>query len=208
MKPWRWRPVLRLNRWIRRALFREERWSLSGPATAAAFAGKLRRMADHGRPFLFSLPRLPVNRLFVGRITTGEVSLKRRTHPAIWLVSPGTYYFSGRISPDADDGMTVEGSYKLRPTLALMYYVYFTIGIALLSISALAVLLGAGLWAAVDGMGGFVFLTGLKMVAVSVSYGILGGLHIVLEKWLDRGNRHAVRDLMARAAGGRQGVFR
>lgn len=192
----------RVNRWLRRFLFREEQWTLRGPGTAAGFAGAIRRLADHGRPFLFSLPRLPVNRLFVGRVTSRDISLKRRTHPAIWLISPGTYYFSGRISADAETGLTVEGDYKLRPTLALVYYVYFTIGLGVLVVSLLAVLLGAGMWAAVESMDGSVLLSGLRMVGVSVLYAALGGLHIVLEKWLDRGNRHAVRDLMTQAAGG------
>lgn len=201
MKPLRRRPVERVNRWIRRWLFREERWTVRGPADAETVAETLRRTADHGRPFLFSLPRLAVNRLFVGQITAQEISLKRRTHPAIWLISPGTYYFSGRISPDADDGVIVEGDYKLRPTLALMYYVYFAVGAGFLVVSALAVLLGIGIWAVVGGMDASITLSGLEMLGISGLYCAIGGVHIALEKWLDRSNRCAVRALLARAAG-------
>lgn len=200
-KPRRWRALRRLHRWIRRRVFREEQWTVHGAADADMAARMLRRISDHGRPFLFSLPRLSVNRLFVGRITAGDISLKRRTHPAIWLVSPGTYYFSGRMAPNGDGGLTINGEYRLRPALAVLYYIYFTIGAGFLIVSALAMLLGLGLWAGVEGMDSWVALTGLGMLARSGFICAIGGLHIVVEKWLDRGNRRAVRALLGRAAG-------
>lgn len=201
VKPRRWRALRRVNQWIRRRLFREEQWTVRGGADAAGAAGMLQRASDHGRPFLFSLPRLWFNRLFLGRITEQDISLKRRTHPAIWPISPGTYYFSGRMMPAGDGGLTVEGVYKLRPTLAAVYYFYFTIGAISLTASVLSTLLGLGMWLWFEHVDTWIFRTGLRMTISAVSYGLIGMSHIALEKWLDRGNRIATHALLERAAG-------
>ena len=97
--------------------------------------------------------------------------------------------------------MTLTGGYKLRPTLAIMYYVYLTLGFGFLALSILAAFGGTAAWAAMDGISPIILLAGLKMLAVSGGYLALGWGHITFEKWLDGQNRNAVKALLTRAVG-------
>lgn len=195
----------RLLTFQRRVLFREEDWRVEGPASEAEFRAATEEVADDGLPLLMTLPKLPFNRLFVGRIRDGRIALKHRTHPALWLIGPGSYFFSGRIA-EAEAGIAVSGAYRLRPTLGWMYYAYFAVGAAFLAISLLAALLGAGLWAFVSVADSTVLQSGIRMILLSCSFITLGWAHISFEKWLDARNRRAVRRLLEYAAGGRPPV--
>lgn len=195
------RPLRLVFDWQRRRFFREEAWRIEGPADSDAFVYTLAAVADDGLPLLLSLPKFPFNRAFVGRVRDGRVALKHRTKPLIWPVGPGSYFFSGRFEPDPDGGITVLGRYRLRPTLAIMYYLYLTLGFAFLGISIVAAVGGGVAWATLDTIGDGIVLSGMKMLAVSTGYLSLGWLHITLEKWLDGRNRRAVLALLERAAG-------
>lgn len=195
------RPLRLVFDWQRRRFFREEAWRIEGSAESDAFVHTLKAAADNGLPLLLSLPKFTFNRAFVGRVRDGRVVLKHRTKPLIWPIGPGSYFFSGRFEPCPDGGITVAGDYRLRPTLAIMYYAYLTLGFAFLGISILAAV-GGGAWAAIDAIGDGILLSGMKMLAVSTGYLSLGWLHITLEKWLDGRNRRAVLALLERAAGG------
>lgn len=192
----------RLVAWQKRVLFREEDWRIEGSVSAADLATVVDAVTDDGLPLLMTLPKLPFNGNFVGRIRDGRIAVKHRTHPALWLIGPGSYYFSGRIAENGA-GVTVSGAYRLRPTLAWMYYAYFAIGAAFLAVSVIAVVLGAMLWAFVAAADYFVLRSGIEMVLVSVGYLALGWVHISFEKWLDARNRRAVRRLLDEAAAGR-----
>jgi hypothetical protein len=194
-------PLNRLLDWQRRRFFREEVWRVAGPASTADFARAIKAEADNGLPLLMTLPKFRFNRAFVGRIRDGRIALKHRTRPLIWPIGPGSYYFTGEFEQIPGGGMVLPGGYKLRPTLAIMYYVYLTLGFAFLGLSTLAVLGGTAAWAALEGIGSIILLSGLKMLAVSTGYLALGWGHITLEKCLDGRNRRAVRTLLDRAAG-------
>lgn len=188
--------------WLRRTLFREEDWRVEGPASEADFTTALETVADSGTPLLMTLPKLPFNRRFVGWIRDGKIAVKHRTHPALWLIGPGSYFYSGRLS-EQDTGIAVTGAYRLRPTLAWMYYAYFTIGAAFLAISLLAVVLGTALWALVAAADSSILYEGCRMVLISGAYMALGWGHISLESRLDARNRHAVRRLLECAVASR-----
>lgn len=190
--------------WLRRTLFREEDWQVEGPATGADFTTALAAAADDGTPLLMTLPKLPFNRPFVGRIRNGNIAVKHRTHPALWLIGPGSYFYSGRLS-ERDAGIAVTGTYRLRPTLAWMYCAYFAIGVAFLAASLLAALLGAALWALVAAADTSVLYEGCKMVLISSAYMVLGWGHITFEKRLDARNRRAVRRLLEGVVSGPAG---
>lgn len=194
-------PLNRLFDWQRRRFFREEEWRVAGPASPETFTQAIEEEADNRLPLLMTLPKFRFNRAFVGRIRDERIALKHRTRPLIWPIGPGSYYFSGTLTGLPDGGMAVRGAYKLRPTLAIMYYVYLTLGFGFLGLSILATLGGAAAWAALDGINSVILLAGLKMLAVSAGYLALGWGHIMFEKWLDGRNRHAVRALLERAAG-------
>lgn len=194
-------PIRRILDWQRRRFFREEEWRVAGPASLEGFALAVEAEADNRLPLLMTLPKFRFNRAFVGRIRERRIALKHRTRPLLWPIGPGSYYFTGRLEEQADGGLIVQGGYKLRPTLALMYYIYLTLGFTFLGLSVLAVLGGAAAWMALDGIDAVILLAGLKMLAVSSGYLALGWGHITLEKWLDTRNRHAVVALLNRAAG-------
>ena len=194
-------PLNRLFEWQRRRFFREEEWRVAGPASLKGFALAVEAEADNRLPLLMTLPKFRFNRAFVGRIREGRIALKHRTRPLLWPIGPGSYYFTGRLEEQTDGGLVVQGGYKLRPTLALMYYIYLTLGFTFLGLSVLAVLGGGAAWKALDGIDAGILLAGLKMLAVSSGYLTLGWGHITLEKWLDARNRHAVVALLNRAAG-------
>ena len=194
-------PLNRLLKWQRSRFFREEDWRVAGPASPDDFARAVEAETDYGLPLLMTLPKFSFNRAFVGRIREGRIQLKHRTRPLIWPIGPGSYYFTGELRRADDRGMLVQGGYKLRPTLAIMYYVYLTVGFGFLGLSALATLGGTAAWAAIAGIGPAILLSGLKMLAVSIGYLALGWGHITLEKWLDGRNRRAVQVLLDRAAG-------
>lgn len=194
-------PLHRTFDWQRRRFFREEEWRTTGPASLAAFAQAIEDEADNRQPLLMTLPKFRFNRAFVGRIREGRIALKHRTRPLLWPVGPGSYYFTGRLEEQTNGGLVVQGGYKLRPTLAIMYYVYLTLGFAFLGLSVLAVLGGAAAWLALKGIDTVILLAGLKMLAVSICYLALAWGHITFEKWLDTRNRHAVLALLHRAAG-------
>lgn len=194
-------PLNRLFDWQRRRFFREEEWRVAGPASLTDFALAVEAEADNRLPLLMTLPKFRFNRAFVGRIREGRIALKHRTRPLLWPIGPGSYYFTGRLEEQTDGGLVVQGGYKLRPTLALMYYIYLTLGFTFFGLSVLAVLGGAAAWKALDGIDAEILLAGLKMLAVSSGYLTLGWSHITLEKWLDTRNRHAVVALLNRAAG-------
>ncbi len=196
------RPLRRILDWQRRRFFREENWRFAGPADHDGFRQAVRRVTDDGLPLLMTLPKLRFNRAFVGRIRDGRLAIKHRTLPLVWPIGPGSYYFTGRIGGDPGGRLTVAGRYRLRPTLAIMYYAYLTLGFLFLGLSLLAALGGATAWAALDGIEGGILLSGLKMLAVSTGYLGLGWGHITLEKWLDGRNRRAVRSLLERAVSG------
>ncbi|MDH5410302.1 MAG: hypothetical protein OEY16_02850 [Alphaproteobacteria bacterium] len=188
--------------WQRRRFFREESWVVTGPAPAAAFVRNIEAETDNGLPLLMTLPKFRFNKPFVGRIRDGQILLKHRTRPIIWPIGPGSYYYTGRLEETESGGLDIQGSYKLRPTLAIMYYAYLTLGFAFLGLSIVALLGGATAWAWLTGIiGPVILLAGLKMLTVSVGYLALGWGHITVEKWLDGRNRHAVRALLNRAAG-------
>lgn len=195
------RPLHAFLDWQRRRFFREEEWHIAGPAGRESAVAALREVADNGLPLLLTLPKLRFNRPFVGRVRDGRIALKHRTRPLIWPIGPGSYYFAGRIEPATGGGVIVGGRYVLRPTLAIVYYAYLSLGFAFLGLSLLAALGGTAAWAALDGLSPALLLSGLKMLAVSTAYLALGWLHITLENWLDGGNRRAVRALLERAAG-------
>ncbi len=174
---------------------------MAGPASPESFARTIETEADNRLPLLMTLPKFRFNRAFVGRIRDGRIALKHRTRPLIWPIGPGSYYFTARLEAVKSGGMALEGGYRLRPTLAIMYYVYLTLGFAFLGLSVLAALGGTAAWAALDGISATILLSGLKMLAVSSGYLALGWGHISLEKWLDGRNRSAVRALLDRAAG-------
>lgn len=192
----------RLLAWQRRVLFREETWHVEGTAPIGRFDEIVEAAADDGLPLLMTLPKLPFNRVFVGRKRDGRIALKHRTHPLLWLIGPGSYFFAGQIV-ESNIGTSVSGVYRLRPTLAWMYHAYFAIGAAFLAISFLAVLLGAGLWMFVPVADSAVLESGVRMTLISCGYLALGWGHIGFEKWLDARNRHAVRRLLESAAAGR-----
>lgn len=194
-------PLRRLLDWQRRRFFREEEWRITGPATPKAFARAVEAEADNGQPLLMTLPKFRFNRAFVGRIRDGRIALKHRTRPWLWLIGPGSYYFTGRLEETGDGGVTLCGGYRLRPTLAMMYYIYLSLGFGFLGLSVLAALGGTAAWAALDGFSPLILLSGLKMLAVSAGYLALGWGHITLEKRLDGRNRRAVAALLERAAG-------
>lgn len=194
-------PLNHLFEWQRRRFFREEEWRVAGPASLKGFALAVEAEADNRLPLLMTLPKFRFNRAFVGRIREGRIALKHRTRPLLWPIGPGSYYFTGRLEEQTDGGLVVQGGYKLRPTLALMYYIYLTLGFTFLGLSVLAVLGGGAAWKALDGIDAEILLAGLKMLAVSSGYLTLGWSHITLEKWLDTRNRHAVVALLNRAAG-------
>lgn len=194
-------PLRRILDWQRRRFFREEDWHVDGPAAIAAFEETIEAEADNRLPLLMTLPKFGFNRAFVGRIREGRIAIKHRTRPWLWLIGPGSYYFSGRLQQMPDGGVTLRGCYKLRPTLAIMYYVYLTLGFGFLGLSILAAFGGTAAWAAMDGISPVILLAGLKMLAVSGGYLALGWGHITFEKWLDGRNRNAVMALLTRAAG-------
>jgi hypothetical protein len=194
-------PLNRLLDWQRRRFFREEEWRVAGPVSTEEFARAIEAEADNGLPLLMTLPKFSFNRAFVGRIRDGRVALKHRTRPLIWPIGPGSYYFTGTLEQAPGGGAVLRGGYKLRPTLAIMYYVYLTLGFGFLGLSILAVLGGTAAWAALNGIDAIILLSGLTMLAVSTGYLALGWAHITLEKWLDGRNRRAVRALLDRAAG-------
>jgi len=198
-------PFGRPMSWLRRTLFRKEDWQIGGPTTEADFTAALAAVADSGMPLLMTLPKLPFNRAYVGRVRDGKIAVKHRTHPALWLVRPGSYFFPGRLS-EQGTGIAVSGAYRPRPTLAWMYYAYFAIGATILAISLLATVLGAALWVLVAAADSSVLYEGCKMVLISCAYMVLGWAHISFESHLDaRRNRHAVRRLLERAVTGRTG---
>lgn len=194
-------PLRRILDWQRRHFFREEEWRFTGPAGLAVFTQTVEGEADNRLPLLMTLPKFGFNRAFVGRIRDGRIALKHRTRPWLWLIGPGSYYFNGRLQPQSDGGVMLTGSYKLRPTLAVMYYISLTLGFGFLGLSVLAALGGTAAWAAMDGISPAILLAGMKMLAVSSGYLALGWAHITLEKWLDGRNRNAVVDLLNRAVG-------
>ena len=185
-------PVRLALDWQRRRFFREEAWHIEGPADSGAFVDTIEAAADNGLPLLLTLPKFPFNRAFVGRVRGGRVALKHRTKPLIWPIGPGSYFFSGRIEAGPASGIAVVGGYRLRPTLAFMYYAYLTLGFAFLGISILAALGGAAAWGALGNVSAGIMLSGLRMLAVSTGYLTLGWLHITLEKWLDGRNRRGL----------------
>lgn len=185
--------------WQRGHFFREEEWRIGGPANVDAAHAAVRAVADNGLPLLLTLPKLRFNRAFVGRVRGGRVALKHRTRLLIWPFGPGSYYFSGRLDAQADGGSVAVGRYMLRPTLAVMYYVYLSIGFVCLATAILAALGGTAAWAALAGIPPTILLSGVKMMGVSIAFIALGWLHITLEKWLDGKNRGAVRALLERA---------
>ncbi|UCH74105.1 MAG: hypothetical protein JSU82_17640 [Rhodospirillales bacterium] len=195
--PWPLRGILE---WQRRRFFREEAWRFVGPATRAEFVAAVEAIADNGLPLLLTLPRLWFNRPFVGRVRDGRVTLKHRTRAPIWPIGPGSYYFSGHIAAREDGGVAISGRYRLRPTLAVMYYAYLTSGFAFLGLAIIAALAGTVAWAAIAGIPPTILLSGSKMLAVSLAYLAVGWLHITFEKWLDDRNRRAVRTLLRDAA--------
>jgi len=172
---------------------------MTGPAACDAAADVIRAVADDGLPLLMTLPKFRFNSAFVGRVRDRRIALKHRTKPLVWPVGPGSYYFSGRIEEAAGGGSAITGRYVLRPTLAVMYYAYLTVGFAFLGFSLAAALGGMAAWAAIDVISPAILLSGMKMLAVSGAYLALGWLHITLEKWLDGRNRRAVRALLERA---------
>ena len=194
-------PLRRILDWQRRRFFREEEWVVEGPASPAIFARVVEEAADNRLPLLMTLPKFRFNRAFVGRIRDGRIALKHRTRAILWPIGPGSYYFTGRVEETAGGGVSVQGVYSLRPTLAVMYYVFLTLGFGFLGISVVAALGGTAAWAALDGINAAILLSGLKMLAVSGGYLALGWGHIALEKWLDGRNRRAVVALLERAAG-------
>jgi len=119
-------PLNRLLDWQRRRFFREEEWRVAGPAGTEDFVRAIEAEADNGLPLLMTLPKFRFNRAFVGRIRDGRIVLKHRTLPLIWPIGPGSYYFSGVLDEAPGGGSALRGRYKLRPTLAIMYYVYLT----------------------------------------------------------------------------------
>ena len=194
-------PLNHLLDWQRRRFFREEEWRVAEPAGTEDFARTIEAEADNGLPLLMTLPKFRFNRAFVGRIRDGRILLKHRTRPLIWPIGPGSYYFTGKLEQAPGGGAVLRGGYKLRPTLAIMYYVYLTLGFGFLVLSILSVLGGTVAWAALDGINAVILLSGLKMLAVSTGYLALGWGHIALEKWLDGRNRRAMQALLERAAG-------
>lgn len=194
-------PLRRILDWQRRRFFREEEWQFAGPATLQDFSKTVEGEADNRLPLLMTLPKLGFNRPFVGRIRDGRIALKHRTKLWLWLIGPGPYYFNGRLQQQPDGGVMLTGGYKLRPTLAIMYYISLTLGFGFLGLSVLAALGGTAAWAATDGISPAILLAGMKMLAVSSGYLALGWGHITLEKWLDGRNRNAVTALLNRAVG-------
>lgn len=194
-------PLRLLLDWQRRRFFREEAWQVTGHAGLTQFSRVIEEEADDGLPLLMTLPKFGFNRAFVGRVRDQRIVLKHRTRPALWLIGPGSYYFSGRIVETADNGIELSGSYRLRPTLAWMYYVYLTTGFVFLGLSVLAIAGGTAAWAVLEVRGATIPLAGLKMLAVSAGFLLLGWGHITLEKWLDGRNRRAVIALLKHAAG-------
>ncbi len=194
------RPLRVVLEWQRRRFFREEEWRITGPADRKAAVAAVEEAADDGLPLLLTLPKFRFNRPFVGRVRDRRIALKHRTRPLIWPIGPGSYYFAGQID-GAAGGVAITGRYILRPTLAVVYYAYLSLGFAFLGVSLVAALGGTAAWAALDGRSPVLLLSGLRMLGVSSAYLALGWLHITVEKWLDRGNRRAVRELLERAAG-------
>lgn len=194
-------PLRRILDWQRRRFFREEEWHVDGRATLYDFTVTIEGEADNRLPLLMTLPKLGFNRAFVGRIRDGRIAIKHRTRPWLWLIGPGSYYFTGRLRQQPDGSVVLTGGYKLRPTLAIMYYVYLTLGFAFLGLSILAAFGGTAAWAAMEGISPVILLAGLKMLAVSGGYLALGWGHITLEKWLDGRNRNAVMALLTKAVG-------
>lgn len=194
--PWPLRPFLD---WQRRAFFREEDWRIRGSGSFSGFRRTVEITSDNGLPLLLTLPKLRFNKAFVGRIRDSRITIKHRTRPLIWPIGPGSYYFTGHVEPTTT-GVELTGRYQLRPTLAVMYYAFLTLGFGFLAISVLAALGGAGAWALTDSHHTAVLLSGMKMLAVSSGYLALGWLHITLEKWLDGRNRRAVFALLERAS--------
>lgn len=190
--------------WLRLVLFREEIWQIEGSAAEQDVVAALAAVSDSGTPLLMTLPKLPFNRRFVGRVREGKIAFKHRTHPALWLIGPGSYFFSGRLHQQ-DGGVAVSGSYRLRPTLAWMYYAYFAIGAAFLTISLLAILLGAALWSLVAAADSSVLYEGCKMVLISSVFIALGWGHITFECRLDARNRREVRRFLEQAVAGTTG---
>lgn len=187
--------------WQRRQFFREEEWQTAGPAHVDAFVRTVEDAADNGLPLLMTLPKFRSDSAFIGRIRDGRNALKHRTRPLIWLIGPGSYYYSGRLDEAEGGGLIVRGGYRPRPTLAIMYYVYLTPGFTFLGLSIPATLAGTAAWIALDGISPVILLAGLKMLAISTGYLALGRGHITIEKWLDGRNRLAVQTLLDRAAG-------
>lgn len=196
-------PLRRILNWQRRRFFREEEWHTAGPAGAAKFTRIVEAEADDGLPLLMTLPKLRFNKPYVGRIRDGRISLKHRTRLLIWPIGPGSYYYTGELNEEESNGQVlVRGGYKLRPTLAIMYYLYLTMGFTFLGISIVATLGGATVWLTLNGLGRpVIVLAGLKMLSISIGYLALGWGHITLEKWLDGRNRRAVKSLLEKAAG-------
>lgn len=197
--PWPLRPFLD---WQRRQFFREEDWRITGDRPDGEFLKIIEAESDDGLPLLLTLPKLKFNRVFVGRIRDGRITIKHRTHPLLWPIGPGAYYFSGRIVDPPGGGIMLTGRYQLRPTLAVMYYIFLTLGFVFLCLSLLAGLGGVAAWATTDGGDTNILLGGARMLAISGGYLALGWLHIALEKWLDGRNRRAVQALLARAING------
>lgn len=133
-------PLNRLLDWQRRRFFREEEWRVAGPASMEDFARAIEAEADNGLPLLMTLPKFRFNRAFVGRIRDGRILLKHRTLPLVWPIGPGSYYLTGRLEQAPGGGMVLTGGYRLRPTLAVMYYAYLTLGFTFLGLSILAAL--------------------------------------------------------------------
>lgn len=194
-------PIHRILDWQRRRFFREEEWSIGGPASPETFVRVVQEAADNRLPLLMTLPKFRFNRAFVGRIRDGRIAIKHRTRPVLWPIGPGSYYFAGMLTGSADGGSGIQGVYKLRPTLAIMYYVYLTLGFTFLGLSILAMSGGTAAWLALDGINAVILLAGLKMLVVSALYVALGWGHIAFENWLDARNRLAVLALLHRAAG-------
>lgn len=194
-------PLRHVLDWQRRRFFREEDWRIEGPSDVEFFRQTIESEADDGLPLLMTLPHFGFNRAFVGRVRDNRIALKHRTLPILWPIGPGSYYFSGYLEEPGAGGVTVWGGYSLRPTLALMYYVYLTLGFVFLGLSILATVGGATAWASLDGISPTILYSGLKMLAVSSGFLALGWGHITLEKWLDGRNRRAVLALLNRAAG-------
>ena len=193
-------PLRQILDWLRRRFFREEDWSVAGPAATGDFVQAIEAVSNRGRPLLMTLPKFGFNKAFVGLIRDRRIVIKHRTLAVIWPIGPGSYYFSGRIADDPGGGIVVAGRYQLRPILAIMYYAYLLMGFGFLGVSLLAILAGAGAWVA-SPIGPVVLISGLKMLGITSGYLALGWLHITLEKWLDGRNRRAVRALLQRAAG-------